>query len=195
VGEIYDRQLTDIFSIQTDVALHIAAALKAELSPDEQTRVCREPTKDLEAYRLFLKVRLWFAKFTPSALERSIELFERAIKRDPDFALAYAYIAMAYTELVETGVVAPEPAYARAAASAQSALRIDPELAAAHCTIGFLKTVREFDWSGAERAFQRALELSPSDADTTVCTDGCARRSPATTKRSPLGCARMSWIR
>jgi TolB-like protein/Tfp pilus assembly protein PilF len=164
-AEIYDRQLTDIFSIQTDVALHIAGALKAELTADEQTRVCREPTRDLEAYRLFLQGRLWFSKFTPSALARSIELFERAIQHDPAFALAYAHIAMAHTELAETGVVAPEPAYARATAAAESALRLDPELAAAHCTIGFLKTVREFDWSGAERAFQRALELSPSDAD------------------------------
>src|SRR5262245_40741205 len=165
-AEIYDRQLTDIFSIQTDVALHIASALKAELSMDEQVRVRREPTKDLEAYRLFLQGRQWYTKFTPSSMDRAIELFEQAIQRDAGFALAYAHTAMALTEQAEAGVVAPEPAYSRAVAAAENALRIDPELAAAHCTIGLLKTVRDFDWTGAERAFRRALELSPSSADT-----------------------------
>jgi TolB-like protein/Flp pilus assembly protein TadD len=165
-GETYDRQMTDIFSIQTDVALHIAAALKAELSGDEQTRVRREPTKDVQAYRLFLQGRRWFIKYTPAALARTVECFDRAIARDPTFALAYANLAMAYTELAEHGAMAPDAALRRAAEAAGTALRLDPDLGAAHGTMGHLKTVREFDWSGAEREFKRALELSPSSADT-----------------------------
>ena len=165
-AETYDRQLTDIFAIQTDVALHIAAALKAELSPDEHTRVRKEPTKDLQAYQLFLQGREWFIKYTPDAYVRAIEYFERAIARDPSFALACANLAMAYTELAEVGAMEPEVAYRRAAEAAANALRLDPELGAAHCTMGYLKGVREFDWSGAEREFKRALELSPSGADT-----------------------------
>lgn len=164
-AETYDRQLTDIFSIQTDVALHIAAALKAELSRDEQTRVRREPTKDVQAYQLFLQGRQWFIKYTPEALARAIEYFDRAIARDPAFALAWANLAMTYTELAEVGAIAPDDAYRRAADAAANALRLDPELGAAYVTMGFLKAVREFDWSGAEQAFKRALELSPSSAD------------------------------
>ena len=164
-AETYDRQLTDIFAIQTDVALHIAAALEAELSRDEQARVRREPTTNVQAYRLFLQGRRWFIKFTPEPLRRSIELFEHAIEHDPTFALAYAHAAMAYTELAEAGAMTPDVAYERASHAVTKALEIDPELGAAHCTLGHLKTARELDWEGAERAFKRAIELSPSSAE------------------------------
>ena len=164
-AETYDRQPTDVFSIQTDVALRIAAALEAELSPDEQTRVRKEPTKDVQAYRLFLQGRQWLTRYTTESSVRAIEYFDRAIARDPAFALAWANLAMTYTELAETGAIAPDDAYRRAADAAATALRLDPELGAAHVTMGYLKTVREFDWAGAERAFKRALELSPSSAD------------------------------
>jgi serine/threonine-protein kinase len=164
-AETYDREVTDIFAIQTDVALQIAAALKAELSPHEQARVRKEPTKDLHAYQLFLQGREWFIKYTPEAYVRAIEYFDRAIARDPSFALAYANLAMAYTESAEVGAMDPDVAYGRAAKAAESALGLDPELGAAHCTMGHLKGVRELDWSGAEREFKRALELSPSGPD------------------------------
>ena len=164
-AETYDRQITDIFSIQTEVALHIAAALRAELSPDEQARVRKEPTTNLQAYRLFLQGRQWLIKYTNEGLERAIEYFDRAIARDPTFALAYANLAMAHTELAEIGAIVPDVAYSRAIEAAANALRLDPELSAAHCTMGHLKGVREFDWSGAEQGFKRALELSPSNAD------------------------------
>src|SRR5690242_3409014 len=122
-AETYDRQMTDIFSIQTDVALHIAGALKAELTRDEQTRVRREPTNDVRAYQFFLQGRQWFIKWTPDALMRAIEYFERAVGRDPTFALASANLAMAYIELAEIGAMAPEVAYGRAVDAAANALR------------------------------------------------------------------------
>ena len=165
-AETYDRQLTDIFSIQTDVAFQIAAALKAELSPDERTRVRRGPTKDIQAYQLFLKGREWFIKYQPESFTRAIEYYERALARDPTFALASAHMANAYIELAEMGSTAPDTVYQRAADAAANALRLDPELDAAHCTMGYLKMVREHEWAGAERDFKRALELSPSNADT-----------------------------
>ena len=164
-AETYDRQMTDIFAIQTDVALHIAEALKAELSRDERERVRRQPTKDLHAYQLFLQGREWFIKYNPDSLTRAIEYFDRAIARDPAFALAYAHLAMAYIELAENGVIAPDVSYGRASEAAATAVRLDPELGAAHCTMGYLKTVREFDWAAAEQEFKRALELRPSNAD------------------------------
>jgi serine/threonine protein kinase/Flp pilus assembly protein TadD len=164
-SETYDRELHDIFAIQTDVALQIASALKAELSGDEQARVSREPTHDLQAYQVFLQGKQWFIKYTPSSLLQAIEYFQRATTLDPTFALAYANIALAYTELAEHGAVAPELAYSGARDAATNALRLDPELDAAHCTMGYIKTVHEFDWAGAEREFKRALELNPNAAD------------------------------
>src|SRR2546422_3324146 len=87
-AETYDRQLTDVFAIQTDVALHIAAALQAELSPDERTRIHKEPTSDLQAYQLYLQGRHCLVKFTEPGIRRGIEYFEQAIAQDPEYALA-----------------------------------------------------------------------------------------------------------
>ncbi|HEX6806886.1 MAG TPA: tetratricopeptide repeat protein [Gemmatimonadaceae bacterium] len=164
-ADTYDRQLTDIFSIQADVALHIAQALRAELSREEQVRVRKPPTKDVLAYQLFLQGREWFIKYTPDSLTRAITYFDRAIARDPSFALAFAHLSMAYIELAENGVIGPDVSYKRAADAAATALALDPELGAAHCTMGYLKTVLEFDWASAEQEFKKALELRPSNAD------------------------------
>jgi TolB-like protein/Flp pilus assembly protein TadD/tRNA A-37 threonylcarbamoyl transferase component Bud32 len=164
-GETYDRRLTDIFEIQTDVALRIAAALRAELSADEQTRIRKEPTRDLEAYQLYLQGRRWLTQYTPAALERAVGYFRRAIDRDPAYALAHADAALAYAELGENGALAPAVARERAGAAADAALRLDPALGEAHTILGYLSMLWEFDWTTAEREFQRALELSPNSAD------------------------------
>jgi TolB-like protein/Flp pilus assembly protein TadD len=164
-AETYDRKLTDIFSIQTDVALQIAAALEAELSPEEQTRVRKEPTKDLQAYKLYLKGREWFIRYTGEAYSLAIDYFSRAVARDPAFALAWANISMAYTELAESGEAPPGISYERAAEAAGNALRLDPDLASAHTTTAHVKMTRDLDWAGAEQEFKRALELSPSNDD------------------------------
>jgi len=165
-AETYDRQLTDIFGIQTDVALHIAEALKAELSVDERTRIRKEPTSDLRAYQLYLLGRHWLVRYTPAAMQRAIEHFRGAIGRDPTYALAYASVAMTYAELAESGAMAPDAAAREAKQAAAQALRIDPQLGEAHCTAAYLKTIWDFDWAGAEAEFKRALELSPNSADT-----------------------------
>jgi serine/threonine-protein kinase len=165
-ADTYDRQLTDIFVIQTDVALHIAAALKAELSLDEQTRIRKEPTSDLQAYQLYLQGRHWLVRYTRAGMQRAIEFYEQAVARDPEYALAYAALAMAYTEKGENGQLPPDVAYRQAEAAAANALRLDPALGEAHCAAAYLKTLWDLDWAGAEQGFKRALELSPSSADT-----------------------------
>ena len=165
-AETYDRQLTDIFSIQSDVALQIAASLRAELSRDEETRVRRQPTGDVRAYQSFQRGRQLYIQYTPESLTSAIEFYDRAIALDPSFALALANKALAYTELAEVGALAPDVAYRCAMQAASTALRLDPDLGEAHSSMGFIKGVHEFDWSGAEREFKRALELSPSNSDT-----------------------------
>ncbi len=163
-AETYDRQLTDIFAIQTDVALRIATALQAELSVDEQARIRKEPTSDLQAYQLYLQARHWLVKYTNAGMQRAITYFERAIARDPEYALAYAGTAMAYTEMGEVGALAPDVAYQRAKVAGATALRLDPNLGEAHCTVAYLHLI-DLDWPIAEQEFRRALELSPSSAD------------------------------
>jgi len=165
-AETYDRQLTDVFAIQTDVALHIASALKAELSHDEKTRLYKEPTADLQAYQLYLQGRHCYLRYTEEGSRKGLEYFEQAIAQDPDYALAYAALAMAYTELGETGALRPDEAYARAKAASAKALALDSGLGEAHCMLAFIKAVCDFDWLGAEEEFRRALALTPNSADT-----------------------------
>ena len=165
-AETYDRQLTDVFAIQTDVALHIASALKAELSHDEKTRLYKEPTADLQAYQLYLQGRHCYLRYTEEGSRKGLEYFEQAIAQDPDYALAYAALAMAYTELGETGALRPDEAYARAKAASAKALALDSGLGEAHCMLAFIKAVCDFDWLGAEEEFKRALALTPNSADT-----------------------------
>jgi len=165
-AETYDRQLTDIFAIQSEVALHIAAALRAELSPDEKRRIGREPTRDVQAYQLYLQGRHWFIRYTEEGIRKGIEYFEQAIARDPSYALAYASLSLAYVELAETGLHPPGEAYARAKQAVAQALALDSGLGEAHFMLAFLKFLYDFDWTGAEQEFKRALELNPSSADT-----------------------------
>jgi eukaryotic-like serine/threonine-protein kinase len=165
-SETYDRRLTNIFKIQADVALQIAAALKAELSVQERGRIGREPTRDIGAYQLYLQGRYLLIKFTADGLRGSIEYFQRAIERDPDYALAYTGLAMACTELGESGAPDRGPLSHDALVAAARALELDPELGEAHCMMAFARLVFEFDWAGAEAEFKQALDLSPGSADT-----------------------------
>ena len=167
--ESYDRQLSDIFAIQSDVALNIAAALRAELSPDEETRIRSEPTDDIQAYQLYLQGRHCVNRFTEEGMRKGIEYFEQAIEKDPDYALAYAALAIAYTELglgQGAGHLRPEVAYRQAKEAVAKALALDAGLGDAHCAAAFLRWVCDFDWNGAEEEFNRALQLSPGSADT-----------------------------
>ena len=166
-SETYDHDLDDIFAIQTDVALQIAAALRAELTLDERARIGRRPTRDLEAYQLYLQGRHHFLEFTKAGSARSLELYEQAVARDPLFALAYAAIAQAHAEGVIGGIsgVVPAEAFARAQQALDRALALDEGLAEAHGAKGLILFTRDFDWKGAETEFRLALKLSPGSAD------------------------------
>lgn len=164
-AETYDRRLTDIFVIQTDVALHIAAALRAELTRDETDRIRKEPTSDLDAYQLYLQGR-HCGNWSVDGVRESIRYYGKAVDRDPDYAMAHVGLALAYTDLGEIGGLPPDEAYRKGKESAVRALAIDSELGEAHCALAYLMFVSEFDWPGAEREFKRAMELTPGNADT-----------------------------
>jgi serine/threonine protein kinase/tetratricopeptide (TPR) repeat protein len=166
-AETYDRDLTDIFAIQTDVALHIAHALEAELSSEEKRRVRKQPTDDLEAYRLYVVGQQCLTRWTQEGIDKGIEYLEQAVARDPDYALAYAALGYVYTDmgLGVAGALPPDEAFRRAKAAVGRALEIDPGLAEAHAVMGYLKCGSDFDWPGAEAEFKRAIELNPNSGN------------------------------
>jgi serine/threonine-protein kinase len=167
-SETYDRKLTDIFAIQSDVALEIASALEAELSPAERKRIHREPTVSLPAYQAYLQGRFWYSRYTLEGIQKGIEYYKQAIAADPNYALAYVGLAMAYAELaIGQGLqeLKPEDAYRRAREAVTTALKLDSELGEAHSVLALLMFTHDFDWVGAEAEFKRALELNPGAAD------------------------------
>jgi len=166
--ETYDRQMTDIFAIQTDVALHIAAALRAELSPDERTRIRRQPTGDVHAYQLYLQGRHCYSRYTEESIRKGIDYFRQAIAADPGYALAHVGVALAYAELAAGqggGAMREAVAFEEAREAVTTALALDAGLGEAHSVLALLKCLHDFDWAGAEREFKLALELSPGSAD------------------------------
>jgi serine/threonine protein kinase/Tfp pilus assembly protein PilF len=167
-SETYDRQLTDIFAIQADVALQIAAALKAELSSAEQIRMHRKPTSDLRAYQLYLQGRHCYSRYTEEGIRKGIEYFKQAIAVDPGYALAYVGVALAYGEFAAGqggGGLKEDLAYREAMEAVTRALALDSGLGEAHSVLALLKCVHDYDWAGAEREFKLALELSPGAGD------------------------------
>ena len=165
-AETYDRDLTDIFAIQTDVALNIANALRAELSRDERARVGRRPTEDLDAYEVYLRGRNDYYRFSEEGFRRSIAQYEAAVARDPGFALAWASLAEVHAEFCIQGYAgSPEQTIQLAKQAAARAVELDDELAEAHGISGLVRFVFDFDWTGAEREFLKAIELSPSSAE------------------------------
>jgi adenylate cyclase len=162
-AETYDRELTDIFTIQTDVAERIAAALEATLTADERDRIERPPTGDLEAYDLFLRGR-YFWNQRGEGIRRGLEYFQQALERDPNYARAHAGVADCYSLLGFYASLRPHEAFPAARAAALRALEIDEGLDEAHASLGFVKLFYDWDATGAAAEFRRALELNPSSA-------------------------------
>jgi TolB-like protein/Tfp pilus assembly protein PilF len=167
-ADTYDRQLKDIFAIQSDVAVRIAEALRTELSPDERARIHKEPTGSPEAYQLYLKGKRCQARMTNEGLRKALEYYREATEKDPEYALAHVGAGLAYIMLgmgYGPGAMMPQEAYAEARTAVARALAIDDGLGDAHSTLALIKFVADFDWDGAERAFHRALELNPGSAE------------------------------
>jgi len=159
-ADTYDKEMTQVFAIQSDVAQQIAAALRAKLSPSEKVRIEKKQTENTEAYRLYLKGRFHWNKRRLDDIKTAIDCFKQAIEKDPDYALAYAGLASAYV-LVPSYGIPPGEWYTDAQKTAVKALKIDSTLAEAHTVLGEISQDHYFDWAGAEKHFQQAIGLDP----------------------------------
>ena len=163
-GQQYSRKSADIFALQEKIAKEITKALRLRLSAEDEKRITKTYTTSPEAYQDYLKGLWWRNKLTPDGFTKGIECFQRAIARDPNYALAYAVLGVYYGARANFFLVPPNEAWPRAKEAAQRALELDPALPEAHAALGSVKTFYDWDWSGAEREFQRAIVLNPSIA-------------------------------
>jgi adenylate cyclase len=167
-ADTYDRELVDIFAIQTNVALQIAAALQAELSLDERSRIEKKPTHNPRAYQLYLQGRHAFHRNTEEDYRRALVYLEQAVAEAPDLAVGYVAIAQLYTETSAQGlgnIATSAVALNLAKNAVEKALRLDDTLGDAHSISATVKFMRDYDWAGAEREFQLALSLAPGSGD------------------------------
>ncbi|MFQ5777839.1 MAG: protein kinase [Terriglobia bacterium] len=163
-AESYERNLADVFAIQSGVAERIARSLAMELLPAAQARLARAPTSNAEAHQAYLKGRYFWNKRTGDGFKKAMEQFQRAIELDPGYALAHAGVADTYILLGNYGVLPHNEAKPKAKAAARKALELDETLAEAHTSLAGVMGEYEWDWLGAEREFRRALELNPNYA-------------------------------
>ncbi len=160
----YDRQLEDVFAIQSEIAEKVAGELKIRLVEDEKRVIERRPTENTEAYTFYLRARELLGEMTDASVHQAIGILERVTALDPSFAKAHALLALCQTELVTLFLDSYERAMPKAEISVNRALHLDPELAEAHATLARIM-FQEDDVLGCESEAKRAIELNPSLAD------------------------------
>jgi TolB-like protein/Tfp pilus assembly protein PilF len=162
-SETYERELKDVFTVQDEISRAIVDTLQLKLA--NSGRQPRPPSANVEAYDLYLQGRYHWSRWRSEGAERAIEYFQQAIQKDPNYAAAYSGLADSYGWMGFFGALPPNEAMPKARQAALKALALDDTLAAAHTSLGYVKSLHEFDWPGAEREFKRALQLNAGDSD------------------------------
>ncbi|MBF8295776.1 MAG: hypothetical protein HW389_2321 [Bacteroidetes bacterium] len=169
-AESYERNLTDVLSLQSEVALAIVKEIRAKITPQEETRLTSAPAINKEVYELYLKGRFYWNKRTEEGMRKAIEYFDQAIEKDPNLALVNAGLADSYIFLglqeATLGGTPPKESFPKAKAAALKAVEIDETLAEGHTSLAVVKRYYDRDFVGAEREFKRAIELNPNSAYT-----------------------------
>ena len=161
-AETYDRYMTDILEIRSDISKKVADALKVQLGVKETQLLAKKPSENSEAYEIYLLGRFEFNKFTEDGFTRSLAHFQQAVALDPKFALAYASLADAYNTIGYWGYLLPKEAFPEAKRAAEKALSIDPDLAEAHGALGYVEFQYEWKFKEAEMEFKEAIRLNPN---------------------------------
>jgi adenylate cyclase len=163
-SELYERQLEDVFAIQSDIAQRVAEALQVQLLAGEKGQLEKRTTRNLGAYTLYLTGRQLWNMRIEEGLRMAIEQFQQAIEIDPDYALAYAGLADSYSIMANWGFLPEQEGYPKAREAALKALQLDDKLAEAHASLGWIKWQYEHKVGEAEEEFKRAVELNPNYA-------------------------------
>jgi len=156
----YERDSRDVVSLQSDIAQAIADEVRAALTLEQRKRLSAKVTANPNAYEAYLKGRYYWNQRTPVGVLKSVEFFQQAVEKDPNFALAYAGLADAHNFTNVLGVVAPRESSPEAKIAATQALVLDPQLAEAHAALGLVKSHYDFDFPGAQTEFLKAIELN-----------------------------------
>jgi adenylate cyclase len=164
-SQTYDKQLDDIFAVQSEIAEKVVEGLKVKLQESERRNLRKSRTSSSEAYALYLNGRYHLTRYSEGEVRKAAELFEQAAKLDERFASAYAMSAQCDMFLGFYGFVSPSEAFEKARPLLRRAIEIDDHLDIAHMLMGRLLMDADWDWSGAEAEFKRALEMSPNSAE------------------------------
>jgi TolB-like protein/Tfp pilus assembly protein PilF len=162
-GEQYNRKLSNLVSVQQEIAADIYGRLRPKLEGEERKLLAKRPTEDVEAYQLYLQGLFYWNKWTEADLKKAADYFTQAVQKDPRYALSYAGLADTYS-LLGDYYLPPSEAWPKAKAAAMQALEIDGTLPEAHTSLALVKEHFEWDWSGADSEFRRAIELNPNSA-------------------------------
>ncbi len=163
-GEQFERKMSDLLATQRDIASTITDKLQLRLSGNDSKGISKQYTTNNEAYQLYLKGRFYWNKRNAEALKKSIEYFNQAIEKDPNFALAYAGLSDVYGQLPVYSGGSPRDNVPKAMAAAKKALEIDESIAEAHTALGFELFYYEWNVPESNKEFQRAFELNPNYA-------------------------------
>ena len=161
-GTVYQGDASELPSLQSRILQDLAGALKVPLSEQQHRRLGQPPTGSAEAYRVYLQGRFEWSQRSEAGLKRAIERFREAVAIDPKFAVAHSGLADAYSALGYLSYLAPADAFPEARRHALRALELDTSLTEAHASLGFVKLYFDWDWPGAEAAFQHAIALDPN---------------------------------
>lgn len=158
----YNRKQTDLVTLQSEIARDVSSKLKLKLSGLDEAKVTKNYTTNSEAYQLYLKGRFLWNKRTGESLRQSVEFYNQAIDRDPNYALAYSGLAESYELFPSYSVASPQESMPKAKAAAVRALEIDDSLAEAHVALGIYLSIYSWNQPAAEKEFRRAIELNPN---------------------------------
>jgi eukaryotic-like serine/threonine-protein kinase len=163
-ADSYERDLRNVLAMQTEIARAIAKEIQIKLTPREEAQLFRATEVDPNAYRLYLKGKFQFQKWTPEGFRKGVEFFRQAIEQDPSYGPAYAGMADCYSLAGFYHLMPGKVVFAPAKAAARQALELDETSAEAHVSAGLACLARDWDWLTALAECKRAIELNPSSA-------------------------------
>jgi len=163
-GEQYQRKASDIATLQDDIASDISGQLRLKVSGTGGEK--KHATENAEAYQLYVKGRFYLEQRTHESLYKALDQFNQAVAKDPNYAQAYAGLAVAYVLLFDREWISKDEASPKIRSAAQRAIELDPTLAEPHAALADLKDEADWDWAGAEAEYRKAIGLNPNDATT-----------------------------